>query len=244
MAEGINATQGMTPDDMCAFNRSVLEDVTGTLLSRVVEMHILPQPESPVLQEKRLTCLDLLRKINMIRLCNWAWRYPRSRGLHRPREQQYQIRNVIRWMLPGEDLLGLFVKGVFDAWLVMSPIKSNILSSDYCSRNFHMSLVKAGFFVKSPSKIPISAIVMRKRAKLKDGCWREPSDGAHRNQPWTPSYQDHRTYRSLYVGRCLKVGLLSSRQMLKERAIMSSHIANKSTFIRTYHILLIGKPRE
>jgi hypothetical protein len=101
-----NGTQQIAQEDIDAFNKGIFEDVVKSLMFQMIERH-LPYPEvSPALQQKHLECLNSLRNVNMISLCNSKYltdKEPPPTPGARPR-------------------LFLIVKRIFDAWLVVSHI--------------------------------------------------------------------------------------------------------------------------
>jgi hypothetical protein len=107
-----NDTQQIAQEDIDKFNEGIFEDMAGSLIFQMVETHKPHLDESTTLRQKRLECLNSLRKINMISLCNSV--YLAGDGSYFPLNTRLSLIS--------------FVRATFDAWKVVFHIKSNISS--------------------------------------------------------------------------------------------------------------------
>jgi hypothetical protein len=119
---------GGTPE----FITGLLSDMSRTLLTQIIERHKPHQEFSSGSQQKHIECLNSLRKINMIHLCD------SEQGPFIQREAPL--------------VLCAFVHDALEAWKVIPYVTSNTSYSDYCYRNIQMSLLRVGCFRRSFSK--------------------------------------------------------------------------------------------
>jgi hypothetical protein len=119
---------GGTPE----FITGLLSDMGRTLLTQIVERHKPHREVSSESQQKHIECLNSLRKINMIHLCD------SEQGLFIQHDAPL--------------VLCIFVHEALEAWKVIPYATSNTSHSDYCYRNIQMGLLRVGCFRRSFSK--------------------------------------------------------------------------------------------
>jgi hypothetical protein len=105
-----NGTQQIPREDIDKFNQGIFEDMAGSLIFQMVERHKPRREVSPALRQKRLECLNSLRKVNMISLCKSKYLAGNESPL--PHDTRHSLFS--------------FVTVTFDAWQVVFHIKPNI----------------------------------------------------------------------------------------------------------------------